>query len=401
VRLQYLSAPEAAARLGVSRGSLYSYVSRGRLRAEPDPHDSRVSRYVSDDVERLRERKEARRHPEAAARRTLDMGLPVLESALTLIDKGRIYYRGRDVAALARRARFEDVVRLLWEDDTREPRLAAMSPVCRETLSQLRALPAIRRMQAILPIAAAEDLTAFDTGREHVMKSGWRALALLAAAATGRDSNRAANVADALVDGWHVRHRSGRRLLDMALILCADHELNVSAFTARVVASARSSPYDVVGAGLAALRGPLHGGHTTRVEALLDEAGSPRCLHAAIAARVRKGETVPGFGHPLYPRGDPRARALLSAVRRLWPSSEPTMFARALQRSGRTLLGEHATIDVALVILRRALALPGDAALTIFALGRTAGWIAHAIEQYERHQLIRPRAAYTGVPPRR
>ena len=77
------------------------------------------------------------------------------------------------------------------------------------------------------------------------------------------------------------------------------------------------------------------------------------------------------------------------------------MFARALQRSGRTLLGEHATIDVALVILRRALALPGDAALTIFALGRTAGWIAHAIEQYERHQLIRPRAAYTGVPPRR
>jgi citrate synthase len=131
------------------------------------------------------------------------------------------------------------------------------------------------------------------------------------------------------------------------------------------------------------------------VEALLDEAGSPRHVRAALASRLRAG-SPPGFGHPLYPRGDPRARLLLGEVRRTWPGSDVVALADALQRAGRSVVGEHPTIDIALVILRRALALPPDAALTLFAIGRTAGWIAHAIEQYEGGRLIRPRATYVG-----
>ena len=400
MRSPFLTAPQAAALLGVSRNSLYSYVSRGLIRAEPDPRDPRVSRYILADVERLRDRKDARRHPDLAARKTLDLGLPVLPSALTLIDNGRLYYRGRDAIDLARRCRFEDVVRLLWDIDDERPQ-PSMPTACLDALGHVACLAAVERMQSLLPIAAAKDASAFDTGPTYVANSGWRILQLLVAAATGQPPPRRRSLSEALARGWRVRHPAAPRLLDAALILCADHELNVSAFTARVVASARSTPYDVVAAGLAALRGSRHGGYTTYVEALLDQAGSPSGLRDAIAARLERGEHVPGFGHPLYPEGDPRARVLLSSVRRTWPRSQASAFADAMQRAGRTMVGEPPTIDAALVVLRRALALPRDAAVVLFAVGRTAGWIAHAMEEYARDQLIRPRATYVGRRPKR
>lgn len=112
-----------------------------------------------------------------------------------------------------------------------------------------------------------------------------------------------------------------------------------------------------------------------------------------------RGESIPGFGQPLYPQGDPRARDLLRRVEEGWPDSAATAEGRALVRSGRALLDQHPTLDVGLVITARALALPDDAALTLFALGRSAGWIAHAIEQYAQDRLIRPRARYVGPLP--
>src|SRR5262245_40843496 len=114
-RSRYLTASEATALLGVSRSSLYAYVSRGRIRAEPDPENPRASRYLAADVQRLCDDKEARRQPEVAARKALDWGIPVLESRLTLIHGGRVYYRGRDAVELAEREEFESVVRLLWD----------------------------------------------------------------------------------------------------------------------------------------------------------------------------------------------------------------------------------------------------------------------------------------------
>src|SRR4051812_14990757 len=107
---EYLSAGDAAAFLGVSRNSLYAYASRGSVRVKPDARDPRRSRYLAADVERLRRQADARRHPDAAVRDTLHLGLPILESALTLIDAGHLYYRGQDAIRLARRVPFEDVV---------------------------------------------------------------------------------------------------------------------------------------------------------------------------------------------------------------------------------------------------------------------------------------------------
>src|SRR5207253_1146358 len=105
-----------------------------------------------------------------------------------------------------------------------------------------------------------------------------------------------------------------------------------------------------------------------------------------------------GFGHPLYPDGDPRARLMLDEVERAFPDSRAAGDGRAVTSAGRALLGEHANLDLGLVVMRRALGLPRGSAIVVFALGRTAGWIAHAREQYASDQLIRPRAAYTGPP---
>ena len=394
---RFLSASEAATLLGISRSSLYSYVSRGRIRAEGDPRDPRLSRYVAVDVLRLRDGKEARLHPEIAARKTLRWGIPVLESSLTLIDGGRVYYRGQDALTLARQASFEHVVRVLWNAPDSLPRAQpCLSRKCRDVLRRLRLLPPMQRMQAILPVAAADDPVSGDTTPNAVAATGWRLLHVLVTAATLREPDADRSIADNLACGWNVATPSAKDAIDTALILSADHELNVSAFAARVVASSRSTPYDVVSAGLAALAGRLHGGHTARVEAFLDEAGSRDGIRRLIADRLRQGSTIPGFGHPLYPSGDPRARMLFALVRRHWPDTDAAGYLQAIRRAGRDLLGEYPTLDYGLVMLRRALGLPCGSALVLFAIGRTAGWIAHAIEQYATEGLIRPRAAYIG-----
>jgi citrate synthase len=149
---------------------------------------------------------------------------------------------------------------------------------------------------------------------------------------------------------------------------------------------------------LAALKGRRHGGLTVEVEALFRESGSARRPREILAHRLRLGERLPGFGHPLYPNGDPRAAILLSFAKTLGRGIVLES-AGELIRVARALTGEHPTIDFALVTLARALGLPAESSLALFSLGRTIGWIAHAIEQYADTRLIRPRARYIGLKP--
>ena len=150
---------------------------------------------------------------------------------------------------------------------------------------------------------------------------------------------------------------------------------------------------------MAALRGPRHGGYTSRIERFLDQSHSPGDIARVASEWLQRGEPVPGFGHPLYPDGDPRARAICAAVESAWPRSEAAALARAIAHTGSRMVGDYPTLDYGLVVLRRALGLPRGSALLLSALGRTAGWIAHAMEQYALDQPIRPRAAYTGPRP--
>ena len=202
-----------------------------------------------------------------------------------------------------------------------------------------------------------------------------------------------------LARAWSARPGAAD-VLRAALILCADHELNVSAFTARCVASSGANPYAVVIAGLSALEGAKHGGLTARVESMLTSMRRERNLRSALAERLRRGEVIDGFGHPLYRHGDPRAAALLELLRERYPRSPERVFAAGLAEAAESVLREHPTVDFALAAVTRVLRLPPGAPLTLFAIGRTIGWIGHAIEQYATGQIIRPRAKYVGdIPP--
>lgn len=404
---RYLSAAEAADELGVSLATLYAYVSRGMIRSEGIEGDQRARRYSAEDVTALKARKESRRSPEVVSEAALHYGMPVLESAITLIQDGRLYYRGQDAVELALHQSVEAVAALIWagELDAVIPGLngtyllPGRVKTARESLAEL--LP-IDLFQAALPLAASDDLAAYDLRPEAVAQTGARILRLLATLIASLSPEKSAGmggIASGLQGRWKPDDPQAKALISAALILCADHELNVSAFTARCVASAHATPYAVVSAGLAALAGSKHGGHTQRVEAFLREVGSPQRARSAIAGRLRRGESLAGFGHTLYPEGDPRGRALLALVTEHYPDSPALELAEAMTAAAHDLTGDLPTIDFALVIMAEALQLPPGSPLALFAIGRTIGWIGHALEQYGLDRMIRPRARYIGEPP--
>ena len=371
--MKLVSASEAAKALGISLNSLYAYVSRGMLTSQEGPNRSK--RYRWDEIEHLRNRK---RSGEEQSRAALDWGSPVIESQLTEISEGKFRYRGYDAIELAQSASLELVTSLLWRDDPDYPLPSVNGPVGfaaeRGFLSD--SLSWLAKSQASDP---GYYFAGNEVRLEAVCERGYLIVRTLLEQLSGRP----------FIEATVAEHLKQPRL-EQALILCADHELNASAFAARVVASTGADPYAVVSAALMALSGPKHGGVCFQVEALLDEAvaKSPR---EVLEARLRRGDQVPGFGHRLYPQGDPRAQFLLSGIPQGLEWAE----------AGRTLLSLEPSLDLALVCLCRNLGLPDGTAFKIFAGGRSVGWIAHAIEQYQRPGLLRPRAHYVGQAPRR
>ena len=418
---RYLSAEDACALLGIKAATLYAYVSRGLIRSESSDDSSRERRYLTEDVEALARRKAERKDPATVARSALDWGSPLLDSELTLIDGNRLYYRGMDATVLAREWSLEQVAALLWlDDEAAAQKIFTAAEQSRDTIHGVRPepdradiitqvshwrLPPLNAMQVALALAVEEDVRAFDLSRESVAQTGARILRLLTAAVIASE-NRVlgadGNTAQRLAQAWQV---DAVALLNAALVLCADHELNASSFAGRITASAEATPYAVVLAGLAALSGVRHGAHTARVRALLESIPLPQQARSALRDRLRRGEDIPGFGHRLYPEGDPRANMLLGLLQEIPDRTSFMASARELidstRREGELLTGKPASVDFALVALELTLGLPRGSALTLFALGRTVGWVAHAIEQYESGQLLRPRARYTGRAPHR
>ncbi|WP_114946541.1 citrate synthase family protein [Microvirga calopogonii] len=359
--LDLASADEASSRLGISRASLYAYVSRGLIRSFSSPHDPRQRLYAVEDVETLVERKVRFRRPAVAAATALDWGLPVLETGIAQIKDGRLFYRGQDAIALARTATIEDAAKLLigvlGEDTFLEPsRIPLPLPGPAFGLHDF--------------VAQAVRLLSEPAPKETRGAEVAAILRLMAAAASGAAPGLEP-IHRHLALTWKASPQAAEAIR-RALVLCADHELSSSTFAVRVTASTGTSLRNAVIAGLVALSGPYHGGMTERVRAFLnDPAKAPR----------------PGFRHRLYPDGDPRAEALLQNVPLL--ASDATTLKTLTDASGGS-----PGIDVALVMVERAYGLPVGAAFTIFAIGRTAGWLAHAIEQRSQAALIRPRARY-------
>jgi citrate synthase len=389
----YLTAAQTAERLGVSRATLYAYVSRGLLHAHPGP-TPRESRYAQADVEMLAGQRRRGRKPREVARATLSWGLPVLESAITLIEDGRLYLRGTDIEVLAASDSVEAVAARLWQC-AQSTAFGAVPPLASPALAAVQPLLAGRRPEeALLPlftIASDDAPTAqWQTAPERLAEGCGALVRLLAACLLGTVPG-AEPIHIQCARAWQL-DAEGADLVRMALVLCADHELNASGFTARCVASTGASLRAAVVGGLAALTGSLHGGATARVEALWDGLGDAPPL-TGLQQRLARGEGLPGFGHHLYPDGDLRARLLLARILPAHPDWAD-WFAQA-----QSLVGQYPSLDFALVAVRRHLALPVGAAYGLFALGRAVGWMAHALEQRQGAGLIRPRAAYTGPRP--
>jgi citrate synthase len=394
----YLSAREAAAELAVSPATLYAYVSRGMIRSEPS-EESRAHRYRAEDVRALKDRRVPSTEPRGF--RNFDADLPVLDSAVSTITEEGPVYRGVDCVALAETASLEHTATLLWDATSIDPfapdNMPVMSPAMIAVAQATRDAAPIERAIAMLALAADADPRAFTRAAEGRALVGGRIMRLVVAAMLGRDPS-SIPLHLQLANAWAPGARDAGDLLRRALVLLADHELNASTFTVRCAASTGLNLYDAMIAGLVALKGPRHGGAGALASQLVRtlEQGD---VAAIVRERVALGELFPGFGHGVNRKGDPRAFALLDRLAR---AGADKRFTREIPEAIAEAAGVAANIDYALAVLMRTLDLPVGHELVLFAMARTAGWIAHASEQLRNGQIIRPRARYTGpMPPPR
>jgi citrate synthase len=393
-----LTAKDAAQLLGVKPQTLYAYASRGLLRRVGT---GKRRRYLVEDLERLQTRQRARSGHGPVAGAALSFGEPVLDTRITGIDQRGPRYHGHPAVELAERGLgFETVAELLWSGELQQtpPVWQALDasgrglgPVCTSLEELMLALPALTRA-APGRHSRARDVE-LQLGRQLI-----RSFAQLLLEPRARRATK--SIAELLAQTATAPPQAARAALDLALVLLADHELNASSFTARIAASTGAHLPACITAALATLSGPRHGGACDRVQALLDEAALLARPTDVLERRARRGDPIPGFGHPLYPDGDPRARPLLEHARRLGKRSsalqkrlEPVFaLARSMQQQGLP-----ATVDFGLVALTRALEMRDGSAALVFALARSAGWIAHVLEQRSSEAVLRPRARYLGA----
>ncbi len=414
---EFVPAREAAELLGVKLATLYAYTSRGLVQSVAADRGRRRL-YRRSDLERLRARRDARAGHGPVAAAALRFGEPVLDSSITSISvESGPSYRGRAAAILAEeRIPFETVAEILWTDlkaplddaeivdDWRVGRLGVPA----ESLCAL--LPADASPLAVLallvPALAARDPGRFTELTESVVPRARRLIRRMAAGlalARGEQAHAAAleaalsapTLASAIAQALGARGgAAGIAAIDRALVLGADHELNASTFAARVAASTGADVYGGVSAALACLAGPRHGGASDRVEALLAEIGEPAEAERVVYARQRRGEAIDGFRHPLYPDGDPRGAMLFELAREIDADSPLVRTFGALVEAMAEAGAGHPNIDAGLVALAVSLGLPPGSAAGLFAIARSAGWVAHMLEQYQAGYLVRPRARY-------
>jgi len=393
----YLSAREASAELAISPATLYAYVSRGLIRSEPSP-DSRSHRYRAEDIRGLKERRAP--SPEPRGFKSFDPDLPVMDSAIATITEDGPIYRGVNCVDLAQKGTLEHAATLLWDVTQIDPFAADNCPHVSDEMRAIadaarRAAP-IDRAIAVLALAASADPGAFTRAPDGRAMVGARILRLMVATMLNAPPS-AEPLHRQIAGAWAPDHEHAADLIRRALVLLADHELNASTFTVRCAASTGLNLYDAVIAGLAALKGPKHGGAgvlaSRLVKTLVDNDVAP-----VIRERVALGERFAGFGHGVYKRGDPRAMSLLDALARAGAARK---FTREVPERIAEATGEFVNIDYALAVLAHSLRLAAGSELTLFAMARTVGWIAHASEQLQYGRLIRPRARYVGPPLRR
>ncbi|MBM7366737.1 citrate synthase [Gordonia hydrophobica] len=352
---QWITTSEAAARLGVKRGTLYSYVSRGVLSSKrmPGQAESLFDRTSIDSLAAVKN--EGRRSGDRLLK------FRAVASRVSTIDGDRLLLRDRDLDELVAEADFRETARLVL--DAGEP-----VPPPEIDLAVVRQAPLERRIPLAVALVAAA-----DPHRSALGDVGGRVLGLL--------PTLAAAVPE--IDFAHP-------WVDLLATVLIDNGLAACTTAARVAASARAGVFDALLAGYAALAGPLHGGAPATARALLDAIIDGADMPRAIAAAVSDG-TVPGFGHLVYRGVDPRAAIVLDRVRVDLPESRALAAAEAMAQN----VAIPINVDLATAVVAWELDLPPRAGEVLFQYGRTVGMAAHAVEEYGETPL-RWRGSRTG-----
>ena len=388
----YLTTEQVARVLGVKPATVYSYVSRGRLTSSRiDGHDGSV--FGVDEVEKLLTGTR-NRPPSGVVER--------IRTQLTHLHDDTLYYRGRDAQDLARTTTFEGVAGMLWQlpwpERRADYRVAdAARAVCGDRARDLD------RIRIVVDLLGAHDVLRHRIDPESVTSAAALVIGSAVAAVGLPGAASEGSVAERLWPHLTAEPSSPERtaLLDAALVLLADHDLSAGTVAARVAASARGSIYAVLGAGLGAFDGPMHGGATTLayrfLQAALDDP------ERAVAERIAADTPIPGTGHVIYSHRDPRAECIIEFLTAAAPPDpRPTAALDVVAASIHTQDDHRGfiTSDLALAAMALSFGMNDGAAETIFALARMAGWTAHALEEYQERRLrFRPEGVYTGVRP--
>jgi citrate synthase len=398
-----LSTKETAELLGVKPETVYAYVSRGQLSSRREP-GGRASTFDAKEVEAL-----ARRNRREAAGSPGSGGDLSVRTRITLIDKDRYFFRGVDATELAAHHSYEEVAEWLWTGRmNRGVTFTAPEAIAAVARRAVDALPEhtspTDRLRVATIAAAAEDPLRFDLSEEAVLGTARVLIPTLVTALPVQHHRRH--------DDGPLAQRLWRRLtgidpddaalrvLDTALALLVDHDLAASTLAVRVAASARAHAYAAVSAGLGVLEGPLHGASSGLAHRMLLDVLDQGTAVTVIADELRAGRRIPGLGHRLYQGEDPRARVLFALLEEV-PRAQPALLAaRDIVATTARHTPLHANVDLALAVFTASCGMPATAGETIFAVARTAGWIAHALEEYgERPLRMRPSGHYVGPKP--
>jgi citrate synthase len=393
-----LTTAEVARRLDVKLDTVYAYVSRGLLTSVRGSR-RQGSLFDPDEVDRVARRGREGRSPSGEIER--------IRTGVTLLEDDELFYRGHRVVELAGVHTFEAVARLLW---TGELGVDAVFVAPAERLEvaagAVATLPPSARLtdriRVAVAAAAAADPLRYDLAGDAMLRrvEGLIALLVDVLATTVDRPARAGALAARLWPALAGRPADPAevRLLDAILVLLADHDLAVSTVAARIAASARAHPYAVVSAGLGAIDGPHHGTVSTLAHRFLGEALADPV--GALSERLRGGAPVPGFGHRVYRDRDPRAEFVLTALREHARAAAVLAVVETVREALADRSAAFPNVDLALAAVIHAFDLRADAGEAVFALARVAGWIAHALEEYDRPGLrFRPEGLYSGPRP--
>ena len=376
---RWIPRAEAETFLGVKSQTLYAYVSRGHLAARPDPANPRRSLYSAQDLKRLKDHSNPR-----PVRTSVERSAGVsISSGLTRVESDAVLYRGRDAVDLSRQATLEQAARIVWACEQDDP-FADQRPRVDVIF------PGTPRSRAFACLARRADEDGPTAGRAPVSLR-----------------REAASVVNELVDAisgpgprLHIHQRLARAwklselsapVLRQAMILSIDHEPDASVLAARVVAGAGASLSASTLAGLAALSGPGLGGRLAQVNGFVIEARRTDS-RTACRNRLSEGLDLPGFEISSHRDGDPRARALIETARLPEDLAD-------IARVGESLTGRPPSFELALCLATRSLDLPRDAAFALMTVGRSVGWLAHAMEQARSGSPYQPRLRYVDPGP--